>query len=245
MTERRDPQTVSILRAVAGEGDRMWAAPSLADSLHNQATASDRSLPESLPDLLATLALRAVHHLIHNLPQPARESLGIIIGTTSGSLRMDHEFDRSRRDAGARFASPTAFRRTLPSTIAAEISVRLKLRGPLLTLCAGDASTALALRRGVAWLRHFQLNQVIVGGIDWPMPTEHAPATDEPPQVAFLLLSQDAQAPLGTARADRWTPADSGHPRDKSLKMLAEWIRHPASIHLPCGVHLESSNPPK
>ena len=68
--------------------------------------------------------MHAVGKLLEQVPMEKRAGVGLVIGTTLGCLETDREFERSRREAGGRYASPTAFSRTLPSTVTAEVAAR-------------------------------------------------------------------------------------------------------------------------
>lgn len=108
----------------------------------------------------------AMERLLAHVPVGVDKSrVGLIVGTTLGCLEADRAFDLSRRE-NPRFASPAAFAQTLPSTVAARLALDFKLTGPSLVLAAGDVSAAVALRRGVAWMRSFGLQYVIAGGIE-------------------------------------------------------------------------------
>jgi hypothetical protein len=194
-------------------------------------------LPEAPPpptgfhgaDLLADLALRAAFPLLANLSDTDRDRTGLLIGTAFGCLETDRLFDRSRREAAGRYASPAAFARTLPSTISAELALKLSLRGPSLTLLRGPASTALALRRAASWMRHLDLPFCIAGGIDW--------RTDDC-QAAFLLLSNAPSPPgIGTLRI-----SEQRSGTEDSLQQLTAWIAGAPHTHLGNGVDLLAAN---
>ena len=128
------PVEISILRAAAWDTRQPPAPP--GDLPANTQTSD-----------LSSILLQLATSVLTNLPPHLRQHTAIILGTPHGCLQADWEFDRSRREFGGRYASPAAFARTLPSTLPAELSVKLALQGPLLTISAGLASTALALRR--------------------------------------------------------------------------------------------------
>ncbi len=161
------------------------------------------------PDPLAAALLHAVALLVSTLSEPARERLGLILATTHGCLHTDRDFDRSRRD-DPRFASPAAFSRTLPSTLAAEAALRFGLRGPSMVLAAPDHSTpARAHHRAAAWLHAFSLTHCIAGAFD---------LTDDVAHVGLVLLETDATNPL------------AHNPHIETLSDLIAWIRTAGQI---------------
>jgi len=176
------------------------------------------------PDPLASLALGALQPLVGRIPAEKRAATGLVLGTTLGCLETDRAFDRSRREHNGRYASPTAFSRTLPSTVAAELSLRFQLTGPSLVLSAGDSSAAIAVRRGVAWMRHFDLDYCIAGGIDWIGPTV---GTHEEKKVAFVLLGRETRGTVAAVNMIAEAQANLAALRDHSLDALFEWIGKP------------------
>jgi hypothetical protein len=220
---------LSILRAAAGEGDALWSLPA-------SPPCENAGLPA---DPLSALAIRALRALTGALPDSVCRPLGLFLGTTTGSLPADREFDRSRRDAAGRYASPAAFARTLPSTLAAELSVTFGLQGPLITLCAADISAALALRRAALWMRHAALDAVIAGGCDWQK--SPSPAAPDIPRAAFFLLSQRPAEVIGHLHLTQLLPrlaSDPAAPSDASLPLLARWVRLPNPLESSAGIRL-------
>jgi hypothetical protein len=188
--------SVTILQVLAGHGENAWDLTLPARQLDrawlaewwNSANVADAALSRKAPPLpttepftsdpLAQLCLRLAHHLFAPIPAHLRDTAAIILATTHGCLRTDIEFDHSRRDANARFASPAAFRNTLPTHIPAMLSVQLALKGPAFALSGTDPVT-LALQRTAAW--HGPLT--LTGAFDWPPNTK--------PRALFLLCKAE------------------------------------------------------
>lgn len=190
------------------------------------------------PDPLASVAFAAASAAIDNLRATERETMGIVVGTTLGCLETDRLFDRSRRDAGGRYASPAAFSRTLPSTVPAELALRFGIKGPSLILSAGDASAALAIRRAAAWMHHLNLQFCLAGGMDW---TGAGVADEESCRAAFLLLERQGHPVMGSARIESCPPIDLAATCDLSLIKLSDWIDHPRDLDIGASVHLFTS----
>jgi len=94
--------------------------------------------------------------LLRDVRMDERARMGVVMGTVAGCLEVDREFDRSRRE-NARYASPAAFSRTLPSTVLAELALYIKLTGPSVALSNGDATFAFAVWRAARWVEAFDL----------------------------------------------------------------------------------------
>jgi hypothetical protein len=214
-----------IAAAAAADASRVWSIPPQR---------ADVAFFDGI-DTLTNIALRAAMCILEPLPSTVRADMGIVIGTSSGSLEMDRIFDRSCREAGGRYASPAAFSRTLPSTAAAEIALRFGIHGPSLTLVAGAFSTALAIRRGVAWMRHMNLEYVLAGGIEWLTPPANP---DMICQAAFILLASVNANAIATGKLSSARGQIAGGVRDLSLQKLAEWISEEQSADLGGGVTL-------
>lgn len=105
--------------------------------------------------------------LLQPVPKAHRENMGLFMGTRFGSLEDDRIFQQSRRADGGRFASPAAFRRTLPSTVPAEISIAFGLHGPLITFADSDAPARLAITRAARWIATGKISAAIAGSFDF------------------------------------------------------------------------------
>lgn len=211
---------MAIVRAAAGTQAGCFTLPEGLGP--GEATASG--------DPMAALMLRLAALLLVDIPPEERASLGVVLGTTTGCLAADAAFDRSRREAGGRYASPAAFARTLPSTVAAELSVKLKLAGPMLTVCAGDTSTAMAVRRAVSWRRHcLGMRCCLAGGFE---------QEDDQVRGALLLLDDEG---MGSVSVGARPHANLEARSDDSLASLMSWVRAGGRMDL-AGITLRAVN---
>ena len=175
-------------------------------------------------DALADVALRVCAPLLDGISGGDRDRTGLVIGTGFGCLETDRVFDQSRRENGGRYASPAAFSRTLPSTVAAELALKLYLRGPSLVVSRGSTSAAVALRRAASWMVYFDLEYCIAGGVEW---------TQETGCMAGLLLLAKNSAGAGTLRVAReWRR------EEESLERLIEWVGGKSQVLVCPGVEL-------
>jgi hypothetical protein len=171
-------------------------------------------------DPLAAALLQAAEMLIAHLTPAERDRTGLVLATLHGCLATDWTFDRSRRDE-PRFASPAAFSRTLPSTLAAEAALRLTLRGPSVVLTpANHASAALALHRAAAWMHAFSLTHCITGAFD---------LEENRARVALVLLETGHPDNHLASLQLSHSPAD----KEFTLPDLLAWIRCPTPVFAP------------
>ncbi len=108
--------------------------------------------------------------LLQGAAVAGRETMGLFIGTRYGSLEDDRIFQASRVADGGKFASPAAFRRTLPSTVSAELTIAFGIRGPLITFADHRTPSMLAIIRAANWIAQGRMNAAIAGSLDFLSP---------------------------------------------------------------------------
>ena len=133
--------------------------------------------------------------LLRGVSVPQRESMGLFIGTCYGSLEDDRLFQASRVADGGKFASPAAFRRTLPSTVPAELTIAFGIRGPLITFADRETPGMLAIIRAAKWIDSGRMNAAIAGSLDFLTP-DHADAPDSSSSCRTLLCLLAMRAAL-------------------------------------------------
>ena len=119
---------------------------------------------------VATQAHELTAWLSRGVPPAGRETMGLFIGTRYGSLEDDRIFQASRVADGGKFASPAAFRRTLPSTVSAELTIAFGIRGPLITFADHRTPSMLAIIRAANWIAQGRMNAAIAGSLDFLSP---------------------------------------------------------------------------
>ncbi|MGN6370605.1 MAG: beta-ketoacyl synthase N-terminal-like domain-containing protein [Phycisphaerae bacterium] len=165
-------------------------------------------------------AMGVMGRLMEFVPEGLRERVGLVIGTTLGCLETDREFERSRVEAGGRYASPAAFSRTLPSTVAAELGLKFGVKGPSLVVSAGDSSAGVAIRRAVEWMEMFGLAFCVAGGVEW---VGEGLGVEVGRRVGLVLLGREENA-MGFVEVLREEGGALGAVRDRSLEELMRVI---------------------
>lgn len=136
--------------------------------------------------------------LLQGVLAAQRETMGLFIGTRYGSLEDDRIFQASRVADGGRFASPAAFRRTLPSTVPAELTIAFGIRGPLITFADRQTPGMLAIIRAAKWIAGGRMNAAIAGSLDFITP-DYADSPDSSSvcrTLLCLLATRDAFSEL-------------------------------------------------
>lgn len=115
--------------------------------------------PESrtiIADIIAQLSPK-----LDGINKAARLATGIFMSVPNDSIEADIAFNASRRSDGGKYPSPAAFRETLPSSPAAQLSIALGLGGPMVVFC-GDAHGAQALASARRWLHSGAIQLAVV-----------------------------------------------------------------------------------
>jgi len=123
----------------------------------------------------------------------ALPDVGVLLGTSAGSLAVDLAFFRTVGLPGG--ASPMLFSYTLPSSAIGEIAIRHRAGGPNACFIAGPESALLAFWEGVHWVAGGEVEAAVCVGCEAaPLPAGERFA---PSACAFLLESADRVAARG------------------------------------------------
>jgi 3-oxoacyl-(acyl-carrier-protein) synthase len=112
-------------------------------------------------DLMCRLGFMAAELLGVNfdaMPDVRRDRLGVCVESFTGSLDTDIRFAQTPR--------PNIFAYTLPSTVVGEICIRLRLKGPVLSLISPDTNGANAIAEAVEWLSNDDAEMTLCLGIE-------------------------------------------------------------------------------
>jgi hypothetical protein len=125
-------------------------------------------------------------HLLRPVPESIRHDMGLFLGTCFGCIEDDRMFQESRLADGGKFASPAAFRRTLPSTVPAELSIAFGIHGPLITYADANTPAMLPIIRAVQWIASGHISTAIAGSYDYYSGGE--PRYSDRPEICRTLL---------------------------------------------------------
>lgn len=99
-------------------------------------------------------------------PALAREEVGLVAGTTFGSVRTIAEFDRRSRRIGPAHASPFEFANSVINAAAGQTAIWHGLRGVNSTIAAGEASALVALAQAAEMVRAGRSAALLAGGAE-------------------------------------------------------------------------------
>lgn len=100
------------------------------------------------------------------------ERLGLAMGTSSGCLEPDLEFEAELSKKGAGFGGPSLFVYTLPTAPPGELSVAFGAHGPLVSLDAGSCSALFALSWAAREVDAGRADAVLCGAMELGVPDE-------------------------------------------------------------------------
>lgn len=92
-----------------------------------------------------------------------RTRVGIVFGTGYGPLNTTFNFLDSLIDFGDKCASPTLFANSVHNSLAAQVSISLKLQGPSLTLTSFEQTTVAVMAEADNWLQGGDVDYVLAG----------------------------------------------------------------------------------
>jgi len=94
------------------------------------------------------------------------DTIGVVLGTTLGSVYSISEFDKTALREGPRYVNPALFPNTVINSPASQISIRFKIKGFNTTISTGFTSSLDALRYAYDFLQLGRAQAVVVGGVE-------------------------------------------------------------------------------
>jgi 3-oxoacyl-[acyl-carrier-protein] synthase II len=121
-------------------------------------------------DRTTRLALVAAKLAIEDARLPVTEQtsrqIGVVLGSTMGSLRSISEFDLQGLREGARYVNPALFPNVVMNSPASQIAIRFGLRGLNATVSTGFTAGLDAIGYAVDLLRLGRACAMLVGGVE-------------------------------------------------------------------------------
>jgi 3-oxoacyl-[acyl-carrier-protein] synthase II len=100
------------------------------------------------------------------LPAGQLAAVGLVLGSHWGDFRSSESFALGFLERGTLGLSPLVFPNTVMNAMAAQISIAVGVRGPMLTLNEVDVAGDLAVARGAALVASGRASAVLAGGCD-------------------------------------------------------------------------------
>ena len=92
--------------------------------------------------------------------------IGVVLGTTLGSVYSISEFDKTALRDGPRYVNPALFPNTVINSPASQISIRFNIKGFNTTIATGYTSSLDALRYAYDFIKLGRAKAVVVGGVE-------------------------------------------------------------------------------
>jgi 3-oxoacyl-[acyl-carrier-protein] synthase II len=96
----------------------------------------------------------------------ASHEVGMVLGTTFGSVKTIAGFDRRGIEAGPKYVKPFDFANSVINAAAGQAAIFFDLRGINATVAGGNLSSLLALAQAIEALRMGKGEQLLVGGAE-------------------------------------------------------------------------------
>ncbi|MEO5357879.1 MAG: beta-ketoacyl synthase chain length factor [Nitrospirae bacterium YQR-1] len=125
-----------------------------------------KAVAEGLKDYISPALLRRIDPLAQKallcsilalkdagIVDDTNKNIGIVTGTGYGCLNASFNFQDSLIDYGDSAPSPTDFINSVHNSICAQISIALKITGPVTTISSFELTTAQVIETAAAWLK--------------------------------------------------------------------------------------------
>lgn len=137
-----------------------------------------------------------------------RERVGVVLGTTVGSLQSTSDYTRDTHVQDKPYlVNPILFPNTVLNCAAGQVAIRHGLQGPNTTLAGGATGTLTGLRWAYTMLRRGRADALLVGAVEELTPhqawTSHAtedPNGPPPGEGCAVLVVEDAAAMRAAGR---------------------------------------------
>lgn len=116
-----------------------------------------------LVNVAAKLALEDAHFTV---TKENTDTIGVVLGTTLGSVWSISEFDKEALREGPRYVNPALFPNTVINSPASQISIRFGIMGFNTTIATGFTSSLDALKYACDFIQLGRAKAVLVGGVE-------------------------------------------------------------------------------
>lgn len=121
-------------------------------------------------DRTTRLTLVATHLAMQDaqleVGEASRDTIGVVLGSTMGSLRSISEFDLDGLRDGPRYVNPALFPNAVINSPASQVAIRFGLRGLNATVATGFTAGLDAIGYAMTLLKLGRLQAVIVGAVE-------------------------------------------------------------------------------
>ncbi len=101
-----------------------------------------------------------------DMTETSRNTIGVVLGSTMGSIRSISEFDLEGLREGPRYVNPALFPNVVINSPASQVAIRFKLQGLNATIATGFTASLDAIGYALDMLRLGRATTVLVGGAE-------------------------------------------------------------------------------
>jgi len=117
--------------------------------------------------LLALVAAKlAIEDARLKIADANRDDIGVVLGSTMGSVHSISEFDKEGLREGPRYVNPAQFPNTVINSPASQVAIRFGLRGLNSTISTGFTASLDAIGYALDMLRLNRAKVLLVGGVE-------------------------------------------------------------------------------
>lgn len=117
--------------------------------------------------LLALVAAKLAIEDAHlEITDENRNDIGVVLGSTMGSVHSISEFDKEGLREGPRYVNPAHFPNTVINSPASQVAIRFGLRGLNSTISTGFSASLDAMGYAIDMLRLNRAQVLLVGGVE-------------------------------------------------------------------------------
>jgi 3-oxoacyl-[acyl-carrier-protein] synthase II len=117
--------------------------------------------------LLALVAAKLAIEDAHlEITDNNRDDIGVVLGSTMGSVHSISEFDKEGLREGPRYVNPAQFPNTVINSPASQVAIRFGLRGLNSTISTGFTASLDAIGYALDMLRLDRAKVLLVGGVE-------------------------------------------------------------------------------
>lgn len=116
--------------------------------------------------LVASATKLALEDAHLEITEENTQDIGIVVGTTLGSVQSVSEFDQEAIKEGPRYVNPAFFSNTVINSPASQVSIKFKIKGFNTTISTGFSASLDALNYAVDFLKLGRAKIVLAGGVE-------------------------------------------------------------------------------
>ena len=117
--------------------------------------------------LLALVAAKlAIEDAKIEITDENRNDIGVVLGSTMGSVHSISEFDKEGLREGPRYVNPAHFPNTVINSPASQVAIRFGLRGLNSTISTGFTASLDAIGYAIDMLQLERVRMLLVGGVE-------------------------------------------------------------------------------